>query len=185
MASFIYMLTVKNNALCFTSYETLRSANRLIVSSGAVKRSEYGDYVGYELDSRNRMHTHTLFTVPNRLSEKSVGKRLSKLVGLHVHLRHIRKRDYDIAYDYIRKEKRDPLVLENISRKHHGVPVITEDSTGDISIRHTGKPVSSYDQDFFRTCIEPCSDDDAWLSEHLAIRKLFDRRPRERSSPVV
>lgn len=110
------LVTVKDNKNRFITIKELETSLSIMRSNS--KGFEWSDNEGYELDSRQCLHVHTLFKSANNLSVSKWSQRFSELTGLHVHLQPYKKEDDKKIRMYIKKEKVSKEILEDESRQY-------------------------------------------------------------------
>lgn len=115
---FLYLITVKCNSSRYVSLESFKKSLALIRENFGCS-VEFHDHEAYELDTRNRLHTHQLARTPNIISYSKVSKKLSELTGLHVHIKPIKINDYENAYKYVTKEAYTKEYLDELSKDHY------------------------------------------------------------------
>lgn len=109
-----YFLTIKNNRARYTSIKELEEYFAKVRQ--LIPQAEYSDKVGYELDSKCRMHLHAVFCVPNQISCKTYGE-LANYGSVHHFFKRFPKKDLEKVISYATKEK-SPEIVEEISYQH-------------------------------------------------------------------
>lgn len=118
-----YFLTIKNNRARYTS---IRELNEYYAKfRELIPRADYTDQIGYELDSKNRMHLHTVFCVPNQLSCKDTNA-MANYGSVQHHIKRFPFKDLERVVKYATQEK-VPYIKEEISYQywlHRSLPRI-------------------------------------------------------------
>lgn len=107
--SFYYLVTIKRNALGYTKMDYLNQQYYRLVKM--YNRMEWSSEIGYELDSLNRLHLHTIVHT-DRQPTGRYGR-----TGWHIHFQPFNREDYERVCDYIHKDRKkyfeDPMQVES------------------------------------------------------------------------
>lgn len=112
-----YFITLKNNSNKYVSILQLKSHMRLAIENLG---GDWYCHSGYELDSINRMHAHTMVCYLNTISMKSKVDKFSNLCldnSWIIHFKEVDAGDEPVAYHYALKEA-VPQIKEQISYEH-------------------------------------------------------------------
>lgn len=107
--SFYYLVTIKRNVLGYTKMDYI---NQQYYRLKRLSSFEWSDQIGYELDSLNRLHLHTICS--------GVPKGRYGRTGWHIHFQPFEEKDYERVCDYIHKDRKkfyeDPLQIETANQ---------------------------------------------------------------------
>ncbi len=104
-----YLITIKNNAMKFTSLLELEKVYRALIESITSASVQWSANVGYELDSRSRLHLHTYISTSRQLYFPKYQKH-----GWTIHFKLIPKNAIPDIIRYIIKGCQHPAYLQQL-----------------------------------------------------------------------
>lgn len=110
-----YMVRIKNNAHRFVSILKLKTV--LAKARSLYPKADWHDLVGFEPDSNQRMHLHTMVKFPTNISCRKYAKLFLPGTSWSLRFDPVRKGDEDNVAKYCLKEKR-PHHAEEVSYQY-------------------------------------------------------------------
>lgn len=104
-----YLVTIKRNAMDFTSMDDLKQMYHSVKDSMKNVSAEWSSFVGYELDSRRRLHLHTYISTKRKLYFPKYGR-----AGWTIHFKEVPEDAVADVIRYISKCNQNKYYLENL-----------------------------------------------------------------------
>lgn len=106
---YYWLVTIKRNAMEFTSIKDIGRVLFNLKENMTNVGAEWSDNVGYELDSRSRLHLHTYISASRRIYFPRYA-----LKGWSIHFKEVNKDAIPDVISYILKGVQHPAYLEQL-----------------------------------------------------------------------